>query len=83
MRMRRTLLLMFFAVEVNLLLWLALLGMLLTGRATTENPPNSASDAGWMAGVGVAFAAIVQHWAYYALCRRARDLDRPSERSEA
>jgi uncharacterized membrane protein (DUF4010 family) len=74
---------MFFAVEVNVLLWLALLGMLVANRADAGRSVNVASDVRWMAGVGVAFAAIVQHWAYYALYKRARDLGRPSERIEA
>ncbi|MBN1491009.1 MAG: hypothetical protein JXA69_13920 [Phycisphaerae bacterium] len=69
--MKRTLRTVFVVIEINLLLWLAVCGM---AWANTEE-----SGASWWHGtvqvdatlllVGVGFAAIAQHWAYYALCR--------------
>jgi len=72
--MRRLLKLTFLTVEVNLLLWLAMAGVTLRHNATPGGAAHSAVDLRWLAFIGVAFAAVVQHWAYYALYRRAREL---------
>lgn len=73
--MKRRLRTMFLVVEMNLLLWLAICGMAWA---------NADSGASWWRGarqvdatlllVGVGFAAIVQHWAYYAIRREADKL---------
>ncbi len=65
--MKRLLRKLFLTVEVNLMLWLAALG---TVMASDE-------DAGALKPVlivGLAFAAIVQHWAYYAVYKRAKQM---------
>ncbi|UCE60729.1 MAG: hypothetical protein JSU63_03055 [Phycisphaerales bacterium] len=64
--MKRTLRILFLAVEINLLLWLAVFGML--------QAPGAAGSAliKQLVVAGVAFAAIVQHWAYYAVYKRAK-----------
>ena len=72
--MRRTLKFMFFAVEVNLVLWLVLAGAAMRDQLGAE-PAVKMADIRWVAYVGVGFAIIVQHWAYYALYLRARELD--------
>ncbi len=64
--MRRSLKLLFFAIEVNLLLWLAA-----AGTAWSE-PVGRAAVMPII--VGTAFAAIVQHWAYYAVYRKAKQM---------
>lgn len=71
--MKRKLRAMFLVVEMNLLLWLAVCGM---AWANADN-----SGASWWRGavqvdatlllVGFGFAAIVQHWAYYAVRKEA------------
>ena len=51
---------LFFAIEINLLLWLAAVGMSLHGDGSI-----------WiLLLIGAGFAAIVQHWAYYALYKQ-------------
>ena len=65
--MKRTMRLMFFAVEGNLLLWLAMLGMLLEAADQDQSVKT-------MVVVGTAFAAIVQHWAYYAVYKKAKQM---------
>lgn len=66
---------LFLAIEVNLILWLALAGHALS---TSDRDPFAAPQSfdGWLILVGVAWAAIVQHWAYYRL-KKAR-LVRPA-----
>lgn len=67
-RLRR----MFYAIEVNLILWMAAAG--------SAFAPSSSPDGPWSASqimtlVGVAFAAIAQHWAYYSLYRASAQPD--------
>ena len=65
--MKGTLKKLFMTVEINLILWIAALG---TFMASDE-------DAGALKPVlivGLAFAAIVQHWAYYAAYKRAKQM---------
>ncbi len=50
--------LMFYSIEINLLLWLAVCGSLWSGM------PQSKSIA-YLATIGCAVAAVVQHWAYH------------------
>ena len=65
--MKGTLKALFMTVEINLCLWLAAFGVMMA----------SDKDAGALKTliiVGVAFAAIVQHWAYYAAYKRAKQM---------
>ena len=72
--MRRKLKFMFFVIEVDLVLWLVLASAALAGQLGRE-PVAMLADVRWIAYTGVGFAIIVQHWAYYALYLRARELD--------
>jgi hypothetical protein len=65
--MKNTLKALFVTVEVNLILWLAASGMAL-------DPSTEAADLKIVVIVGVVFAAVVQHWAYYAVYKRAKQL---------
>ena len=65
--MKRTLWYMFLAIEINLVIWLAVLGMLFAAEPV-ETPIKTTVVA------GVVFAAIVQHWAYYSVYKRARQM---------
>ncbi|HNQ21891.1 MAG TPA: hypothetical protein PKK06_02240 [Phycisphaerae bacterium] len=65
--MRRTLRLMFLAVEVNLILWIM-------AWALSTPKDESFVSASTMALVGLGFAAIVQHWAYYAVYKKAKQM---------
>ena len=61
----QTLKALFLTVEVNLLLWLAALGLVL----------GAGEDVGALRTliiVGTVFAAIAQHWAYYAVRRQTK-----------
>ena len=51
---------MFLAIEVNLLLWIALAGVL-------WSETGSDSSIKTLALVGAGFAALFQHWAYYSI----------------
>ena len=72
--MKRALKAMFLAVEINLVLWLAVIG---SGLGTSQE-----SNSDWLetriavnlplAYVGLVSTAVLQHWAYYALCRKAQ-----------
>jgi hypothetical protein len=65
--MKGTLKALFLTVEINLILWLAAFGMVMA----------SGKDVGALKTliiVGVVFAAIVQHWAYYAAYKRAKQM---------
>ena len=55
---------LFLTIEINLLLWLAVGGMVL---ASDQEIP----ELRIMVLLGAAFAAIFQHWAYYAVYKRA------------
>lgn len=75
--MKGTLRRMYWVVEINLLLWLALAGGgLVSGRLPGTGNWLSAkvgvNEALLYAGLG--FAVIFQHWAYYALYKKARKL---------
>jgi hypothetical protein len=63
--MKRRLKALFLAVEVNLILWLILCGMLVSG---SEDDPRN------MAIIGLVFAAVFQHWAYYAVYKNAKQM---------
>jgi len=54
---------LFFAIEVNLVMWLAVLGILVS------KPPDVGA-AKVTALIGCALAAIVQHWAYYTIRKK-------------
>jgi hypothetical protein len=65
--MKGTLRYLFFAIEVNLVLWLCALGIVLSGEA----------EVGLLKTliiVGAAVSAVVQHWAYYAVYKRAKEM---------
>lgn len=49
---------LFLVIEVNLVLWIILLGRPASSSAPTKNIKTVTI-------IGLAFAAIVQHWAYY------------------
>ena len=76
--MKRTLKFLFLTIEINLLLWLALMG----GAHASGSMPGGAD---WweckvpanrmLLFVGVGFAVIVQHWAYYAVYLRAKKFE--------
>ena len=82
--MKRKLTLLFFAIELNLLLWMILWG---SGKVLGD----SAKPGEWWGGqlvvsrfrvvLGFTIAAIVQHWAYYSVYRRAREFDSPEKAS--
>ncbi len=56
----RTLLLV---IEINLILWLIMVGVLM-------GDPSDTGDARTMALIGFGFAAVVQHWAYYRIRKK-------------
>ncbi len=63
-RRNRALKAVFYTIEINLVLWLAALGV----SAPTERRST------WVVlCIGAAVAAILQHWAYYALYRRTKE----------
>ncbi len=63
--MAKTLKKMFLAVEVNLILWLVVFG------AAKSN--NGLVDVKLVT-VGFVFAAVIQHWAYYACYKKAKEI---------
>ena len=67
--MERTLKKMFVAIEVNLLLWLAVFGATLGNDAQPGAKP--------LVIVGLVFSAVVQHWAYYACYKKAKEIAVP------
>lgn len=60
--MKNTLRRMFLVIEVNLLLWIAVVGTLWA---------SDAEHAKTVALVGLGIATVFQHWAYYALRKSA------------
>ena len=65
--MKGTLRVMFFTVEVNLILWLSVAGMLFAAQVQDQTIKTAVL-------VGAVFAAIAQHWAYYAVYKRAKQM---------
>ena len=65
--MKLALRILFVAIEINLILWLVGLGILLASDAV------SALAKKWVV-VGTLFAAVIQHWAFYAVYRTANRL---------
>ncbi|MBU0638820.1 MAG: hypothetical protein KKB50_08145 [Planctomycetes bacterium] len=65
--MKRTLRIMFLVVELNLVFWLVIWAM-------THGSLASMKSVNTIAFVGLAFAAIVQHWAYYAVYKEAKQM---------
>jgi hypothetical protein len=51
-------------IEVNLLLWLAAFGVVMSSNGEMIKP---------LVILGFIFAVLAQHWAYYAVRRMARD----------
>jgi len=56
---------LFFAIEVNLLLWLVVCGALWLSSSVEEFTKHVATG-------GMIAAALLQHWAYYGLYKRAK-----------
>ena len=54
---------MFFSIEVNLLLWLAVVGTLFAN-------PLDVSQARTTTIIGCGIAAVIQHWAYYNIYKK-------------
>lgn len=48
---------LFWVIEINLILWLALLGVVAAGKEW--------SLAAWLSVAGVVWAALMQHWGYH------------------
>ena len=65
--MKGTLKRLFVTVEINLILWLIALGMVMA-------PDENADALKALIVVGIVFAAIAQHWAYYAAYKRAKQM---------
>jgi hypothetical protein len=65
--MKGTLKKLFLTVEINLILWLIAFGMIMKSD-------EDVSGLKTVIIVGVVFAAIVQHWAYYAAYKRAKQM---------
>ena len=64
-RQRKHMRALFWAIEINAILWMAALGSVIA--------PNGPAQPAWvMPAIGLGFAAIVQHWAYYRMYRPAR-----------
>ena len=55
---------LFFSIEVNLLLWLAVVGMLFAD-------PLDVSQAKTMTIIGCGIAAVIQHWAFYNIRKKS------------
>ena len=56
---------MFFSIELNLILWLAVVGILLA------DPPDVGA-AKTTTIIGCVLAAVVQHWAFYNIRKKPR-----------
>ena len=65
--MKGTLKKLFMTVEINLILWLVAFGMVMA----SDNDTRALKT---LIVVGVAFTAIVQHWAYYAVYKQAKQM---------
>lgn len=65
--MRRTLKLLFWTIEINLILWVVALGAVFSAD---EHGPTAKS----VVAVGLVFAMLAQHWAYYAVYKRAQEM---------
>ena len=65
--MKRTLRIMFIAIEINLIMWLLMLGVT---SVTDAGVPSS----GTTVLVGLVLAAVVQHWAYYTVYKWAKQM---------
>ncbi|UCG32106.1 MAG: hypothetical protein JSU68_10615 [Phycisphaerales bacterium] len=59
----------FWGSEVNLVLWVTLVGCLLAGG---EGGPEPGGFVKGMAIGGAVFAAVLQHWAYYGIYKPHR-----------
>ncbi len=75
--MKRTLRVMFLTVEINLLLWLVVAGAALArGHVSGESWLDIAVPVNrLLIFIGLGFSMIIQHWAYYAVYRKARELE--------
>lgn len=65
--MKQTLRKMFLVVEINLILWLAIFGMAFDSYESMRSVTK-------LALVGLVFAAVAQHWAYYAVYKKAKHI---------
>ncbi len=67
---------LFFAIELNLVLWLVLLGNALAKNGGWIWRDGILAD-GRLIVAGLILSAIIQHWAYYKLRRNAAVQPRP------
>ncbi len=63
---------LFFAIEANLILWLVVLGRVLV----LDLDPTTK----YMTGLGFIASALLQHWAYYRLFRKAKAAEGSAQR---
>ena len=56
---------MFWAIEINAILWFLMLGFI--APTTVELPIKV------FVGVGLLFAAVFQHWAYYGIYKKNKE----------
>jgi len=66
--LRRTLIALFWAIEINLILWLVALG-------TVFSVDEHGRGIKGVIVVGVIFAILAQHWAYYSVYKRAKEIE--------
>lgn len=57
----------FWAIEVNLILWVMVVGITFGGQLDEIRK--------YVVGAGFIFAALFQHWAYYGLYRAAKRME--------
>lgn len=63
---------MLWAIEINLVFWLMLLGNALSSSGDRQLISGLVQVDGRIVVIGAAVAAILQHWAYYRLKRQIR-----------
>lgn len=56
---------LFFAIELNLVMWVVVLGILFSKVPHVD-------AAKMIAFIGFCLAALIQHWAYYNIWKKAR-----------
>lgn len=74
--MKTKLRILFLVVELNLILWMIVAGDGLSHRTDVDGVWSSGpvTVEATLIFIGLGFAAIVQHWAYYAVYRAAKRL---------
>jgi hypothetical protein len=79
--MQRTLRRLFLTIEINLLLWLVLFGQGAPAKISSETSfwQGEVSVSRSLIMAGFAFSLIAHHWAYYAVYRKAKAMQRKDE----